>query len=148
MTKIHLATFSLLGVLKKYDIQADLAMQIDADNSRQHSAQIVADAHQAKANKLRQKDVDARWTKKGSKNYYGYKNHIAADRETKFIVDSCVTPASTHDSQMLFEVLSEDTAGDRQVWADSAYRCEEAIQQLRQSGYKPRSITNAPVRNQ
>ena len=93
---------------------------------------------QAKANKLRQKDVDARWTKKGSKNYYGYKNHIAADRETKFIVDCCVTPASTHDSQMLFEVLSEEPAGDRQVWADSAYRSEEAIQQLRQSGYKPR----------
>ena len=39
---------------------------------------------------------------------------------------------------MLFEVLSEDPAGDRQVWADSAYRSEEAVQQLRQSGYKPR----------
>ena len=63
--------------------------------------------------------MDARWTKKGSKNYYGYKNHIAADRETKFIVDCCVTPASTHDSQMLFEVLSEDPAGDRQVSAQA-----------------------------
>ena len=70
---------------------------------------------QGKSSKLRQKDVDARWTKKGSRNYYGYKNHIAADRETKFIVDCCVTPASTHDSQMLFEVLSEDPAGDRPV---------------------------------
>ena len=111
-------------------------------NSREDNATIkaggVPEDWQAKANKLRQKDVNARWTKKGSKNYYGYKNHITADRETKFIVDSCVTPASTHDSQMLFEVLTEDPAGDRQVWADSAYRSEEAIQQLRQSGYKPR----------
>ena len=76
--------------------------------------------------------------------YYGYKNHITADRETKFIVDSCVTPASTHDSQMLFEVLSEDPAGDRQVWADSAYRSEEAIQQLYTN---LGSITKAPVRS-
>ena len=111
-------------------------------NSRKDNATIkaggVPEDWQAKANKLPQKDVDARWTKKGSKNYYGYKNHIATDRETNFIVDCCVTPASTHDSQMLFEVLSEDSAGDRQVWADSAYRSEEAIQQLRQLGYKLR----------
>ena len=59
-------------------------------NSREDNATIkaggVPEEWQAKANKLRQKDVDARWTKKGSKNYYGYKNHIAVDRESKFIV--------------------------------------------------------------
>ena len=29
--------------------------------------------------KRRQKDVDARWTKKGEQNFYGYKNHIMSD---------------------------------------------------------------------
>ncbi|MDR3629961.1 MAG: hypothetical protein P4L42_06470 [Desulfocapsaceae bacterium] len=26
-----------------------------------------------------QKDVDARWTQKNGKNFFGYKNHISAD---------------------------------------------------------------------
>ena len=72
------------------------------------------------------------------KNYYGYKNHISADRQTKFIAHWCVTAASTHDSKMFIEVLSEDEQGNRQVWADSAYRSESAIQELRALGYKPR----------
>ena len=32
--------------------------------------------------KLAQKDIDARWTKKGGQNHYGYKNHINIDRDT------------------------------------------------------------------
>ena len=98
----------------------------------------VPEDWQAKPNKLRQKDVAARWTRKGVKNYYGYKNHISADRQTKFIAHWCVTAASTHDSKMLMEVLSDDEQGDRQVWADSAYRSEVAIQELTALGYKPR----------
>ena len=101
-------------------------------NSREENTKIkggeVPEDWEAKPNKLRQKDVAARWTRKGVKNYYGYKNHISADRQTKFIAHWCVTAASTHDSKMLMEVLSDDEQGDRQVWADSAYRSESAIQ--------------------
>ena len=111
-------------------------------NSREENTKIkggeVPEDWQAKPNKLRQKDVAARWTRKGVKNYYGYKNHISADRQTKFIAHWCVTAASTHDSKMLMEVLSDDEQGDRQVWADSAYRSEVAIQELTALGYKPR----------
>ena len=89
-------------------------------------------------NKLRQKDVEARWTKKRTKNDSGYKNRISAEWQTKFIIDGCVTAASTHDSKMFFAVLSDDEQGDRQVWADSAYRSEQAIKKLKASGYKPR----------
>ena len=74
--------------------------------------------------------MDARWAKNGSKNYYGYKNHITADRETKFIVDCCVTPASTHDSQMLYEVISEEPAGDRQVSAQATKSVDNERQAL------------------
>jgi transposase, IS5 family len=37
--------------------------------------------------KGRQKDSDARWTKKHGKSYFGYKNHIDADAEHKLIRD-------------------------------------------------------------
>ena len=36
-------------------------------------------------NKLRQKDVDARWTKKNKEKFYGYKNHVNVDSKTKLI---------------------------------------------------------------
>ena len=35
--------------------------------------------------KLRQKDVDARWTKKHGKSFFGYKNHICVDVGWKLI---------------------------------------------------------------
>ena len=35
--------------------------------------------------KRRQKDTDARWTKKHGKSHYGYKNHVNVDRRHKLI---------------------------------------------------------------
>lgn len=66
-----------------------------------------------------QKDVDARWTKKGLDSYYGYKNHVKVDRDSKLIVSYLVTPASTNDGKML-PLLVDKT--DKQVHADSAYQ--------------------------
>ena len=43
--------------------------------------------------KLRQKDVDARWTQKRGKNFYGYKNHICVDVGHKLIRGYATTPA-------------------------------------------------------
>ena len=48
--------------------------------------------------KKRHKDVDARWTKKGGINYYGYKDHTLVIEKTKMIKNFVVTPASVHDS--------------------------------------------------
>lgn len=42
-------------------------------------------AWQAEPAKLAQKDVDARWTKKHGKSFYGYKNHVGIDRQNKLI---------------------------------------------------------------
>ena len=78
--------------------------------------------------KLRQKDTDARWTKKGGQNHYGYKNHINVDKTSKLIAAYSATDASVHDSQELAAVLRPATgpgAGGRAVFADSAY-CSEA----------------------
>jgi transposase, IS5 family len=68
--------------------------------------------------RLAHKDVDARWTKKNQQTYYGYKDHIVADLESKLIVRAEVTAASDHDSQAL-DPLTE--RGDPPTWADSAY---------------------------
>lgn len=72
-----------------------------------------------KPRKEAQKDTDARWTKKGLESYYGYKNHVKVDRDSKMIVDYVVTPASTNDGKMLPVLINKD---DRQVHADSAYQ--------------------------
>jgi IS5 family transposase len=49
-------------------------------NGREANAIIKADAVPVDwgktPNKRAQKDVDARWTKKGGQNHCGYKNHI------------------------------------------------------------------------
>lgn len=87
--------------------------------------------------KLRQKDRDARWTKKNGKSFFGYKNHINVDWRHKLIRRYDVTDAAVHDSQCLEPLLD---AGNRgvQVFADSAYRSEETEQDLREQGYRSR----------
>lgn len=86
--------------------------------------------------KRRQKDVEARWTKKNGRNYYGYKNHIAIDAKHKSIRDYEVTPASVHDSEV-FEALLDPTNSSRAVWADSAYRSQQKVVSLSEKGYRP-----------
>lgn len=81
-------------------------------------------------NKKRQKDVDANWTRKNGKNYYGYKNHIKIDAKSKLIDEFEVTPASVHDSQVLEELLDETDSG-QPMWADSAYDSKEIRKALR-----------------
>jgi len=86
---------------------------------------------------LRQKDLDARWTKKHGQSHYGYKNHINIDRRHKLVRRYLVTPAARHDSQELEALLDRsNTASD--LWADSAYRSAETEAKLRQSGLRSR----------
>ena len=83
----------------------------------------------------RQKDVDARWTKKNFVNYYGYKNHISVDNENKLVRDYEVTSASVHDSQV-FEQLLDSNNTNANVWADSAYRSSEQEALLKSLSYR------------
>jgi len=75
--------------------------------------------------KQRQKDTDARWTKKNGQNYYGYKNHTKVDQKSKLIDHYVVTDASVHDSQALKELLEERDKG-QSLHADSAYTGQES----------------------
>jgi len=85
-------------------------------------------------NKRRRKDVDARWTKKNGKTFFGYKNHVSIDVKHKLIRDFSVTDAALHDSNVFVEILAENTSRD--VWADSAYRSRKILDQLHETGYR------------
>lgn len=85
--------------------------------------------------KKRQKDVEARWVKKNGKNYFGYKNHISIDARHKLIRSYAVSNAALHDSQVFEELLDEDNTS-RDIWADSAYRSEDALNMLKEHGYR------------
>src|SRR4051794_20480366 len=90
-----------------------------------------------KPNKTAQKDVDARWTKKHGKSYFGYKNHVNIDRKHKLMRRYTVTDAAVHDSQTLEALLDpSNTASD--VWADTAYRSMETEEKLAEKGLRSR----------
>ena len=58
---------------------------------------------------MRQKDRDARWTKKHGRSFFGYKNHVNADAKHKLIRHYAVTDAAVHDSQELEGLLDRAT---------------------------------------
>jgi len=100
-------------------------------------------------NKRRQKDLDARWTKKNNETHFGYKDHVKVDKDSKMIVDYTVTDASVHDSQQLVELIDEK---DEVVFADSAYAGEELEEavlsknsdvklEINEKGYRKKPLT-------
>ena len=98
--------------------------------------------------KCRQKDADARHTKKRKKSFFGYKNHANVDAEHKIIRDYNVTTASMHDSQVFDELLGP-AESNPDVYADSVYRSKETEQMLKQgndqSHVHERAYRNTPL---
>jgi len=109
-------------------------------NNREENAKIkqgeTPERFEDNPNIKRQKDCDARWTQKNGQKYYGYKDHTAIDNKHKLIREYDVTSAEVHDSQVFFELLSENSSKD--VWADSAYRSEGNERMLSADDYRSR----------
>ena len=107
-------------------------------NTREENAAIQRDETPEgwadKPAKMRQKDTDARWTKKHGRQHYGYKNHVDVDVRHKLIRKWRVTPANTHDSQAFGELLDPANAGAG-VWGDAAYRSAENEETLAERGF-------------
>jgi len=78
-------------------------------------------------NVMSQMDMDARWAKKGNESFFGYKDHVKCDSESKIITDFRVTDASVHDSQEFVDLVDEK---DKDVKVDSGYAGEEFQKQL------------------
>ncbi|WP_430229308.1 IS5 family transposase, partial [Nitrosomonas communis] len=108
-------------------------------NTREENKMIKEDAVPIEwgqnPHKLAQKDIDARWTKKNSESFYGYKDHVNMDRDTKLITTWEVTSAQIHDSQVLEEVLPSPEVGGADIYADSAYRSNAQEESLVTSKY-------------
>jgi len=96
--------------------------------------------------KLRQKDTDARWTKKNEQSYYGYKDHVKVDTRSKLIETYRVTDASVHDSQVLASLIDR-TDRDTPLHADSAYRSASIEKTLEKRGVRSK-IHEKANRNQ
>ena len=122
-------------------------------NSREENAEIkqgkVPESFQQNENRMEQKDVAARWAKKGEEVHYGYKNHVQADQITKLIEDYEATDASVHDSQALEDLVEAD---DGIMYADIAYTGDaiEAILkeygatgEICEKGYRNHPLTKA-----
>lgn len=122
-------------------------------NSREENKQIkagkVPEEWYANPHKLSQKDVDAKWTKKNGQTFYGYKNHVKADKKSKFIEKYKVTAASVHDSTPAPDIMEEKDA-DQNMYGDSAYvgpLVEAAISKnkmkncIHEKGYKNKTLT-------
>ncbi len=95
------------------------------------------EAWEKKPAKNRQKDKDARWTKKQGRSFYGYKNHVNADATHKLIRRYDVSDASVHDSQKLDGLLNKANRS-ADVFADSAYRSAETEARLKARGFRSR----------
>jgi transposase, IS5 family len=110
-------------------------------NSREENDAVKAgetpEAWEKKPAKDRQKDKDARWTKKHGKSFFGYKNHVNADARHKLIRQYDVTDASVHDSRTFDGLLNQANTSE-DVYADSAYRPAETEVKLRARGLRSR----------
>lgn len=108
-------------------------------NTRQENSMIkegkTPPEWEEKPEKLRQKDIDARWVTKNDVHYYGYKNHICIDVKYKLIRAWAVTDASVHDSQIVGELIDESNTS-KDFWADSAYRATSILERLEQWGLR------------
>jgi transposase, IS5 family len=108
-------------------------------NTREENDQIkegeIPDGWEDDLNKLRQKDLSASWVTHNGNRYFGYKDHVKADTKTKLITAYQVTPAHVHDSNMITELLSARDK-DQPLWADSAFRSQEAEERLKRKGIK------------
>ena len=68
--------------------------------------------------KLMQRDTDATWTKKGNESYFGYKDNVKVDLDSKLIVDYRVTTASANDAKAAEGIFDKT---DNVAYGDSAY---------------------------
>lgn len=136
--------------LERHNIVANAGQIVDASfveaprqrNSREDNETIkageVPHAWKQAPHRLCQKDTDARWTKKNGASYFGYKNHIICDRESKLVKDYVVTHAAVHDSQVILDLIGREATAGQTLYADSAYRSAEIQSELERRGIQSR----------
>lgn len=82
------------------------------------------------SNRKKQVDIEAGWTKKHGKSYFGYKNTTKIDNGSKLILKYHTTNASVHDSESFDLVLDKDQDSHQPVYADKGYwgqKCQTSV---------------------
>lgn len=115
-------------------VTAPIQRNPKTENEAISRGEVPADWNEAKRS---QKDVEARWTRKHGKSYYGYKLHANTDRRWGFIRSMEVTTASTNDTTV-FETILDETNTRRDVYADRGYAKAAREKGLRAAGYRDR----------
>lgn len=96
----------------------------------------------------RQRDIEARWTKKHGHSFFGYKGHINVDRRYGFIRKLKTTPANADDGQQLQELIDRGNTADV-LAADRGYDSAANRKLLRSQGLRDeiarRSAPNKPM---
>ena len=85
--------------------------------------------------KRRQKNIEARWTKKHGKSYFGYKLSANTDKRYKLIRKLRVSTASEHDTNHFEDVLDAANTS-RAVLADKGYVDGERETRLTDAGWR------------
>jgi IS5 family transposase len=124
---------SVQGKLVKSGCVADATLISSAARPRkQVDIEMVAtdreedDAGDCQVSVRYSKDVEAAWTRKGSRCHYGYKGHMAVDADKGFILAGHVTPANYSDTKELERlVLAAQLPVKARVYADKGF-CSQA----------------------
>jgi len=80
-------------------------------------------------------DPDAAWTKRGAKATFGYKLHMAVDRDSQLVRAAQVTPANLNEVCVGHTLVQGDEAA---VWADKGYVGPAMRERLQVCGIKDR----------
>jgi len=83
--------------------------------------------------KARQKDMDASWLTKNGEDFYGFKNHVVIDSETKLIEDFQVTPAHVPDREIGEEILESMEEGII-IYGDRGYPSKSMTEIMKVNG--------------
>ncbi len=98
-----------------------------------------------KLNKIEQpgSDTEARWLKKGGKSTYGYKKHLAVDKNG-MVLGVHTTTANEHDSKGLEPLIKKVPKTQRKdVMADKGYKSKDNDKMLKKNGSKSRIMHKA-----
>ncbi|MBK7997956.1 MAG: transposase [Verrucomicrobia bacterium] len=76
-------------------------------------------------------DADARYTRKYSQSYYGYKAHVSSDGEHQLVRTAHISAANANDADLLPRVVPADAGS---LYADKAYDTKVSHAWLRERG--------------
>lgn len=88
-------------------------------------------------NKEKERDPKAHSTKKGNQWYFGYKEHIGVDADSRLVHTVETTAANVRDSDMTFSLLQGE---ETDVYGDSGYLGSEKKEDARLTNEKGKEI--------